>query len=89
MRELVQLLAVGSLVLIALICFGEQTSVDCSSASSNASGNNPQAVNGVWRVFYFVGLPGVLQVQVLFLYRGVISEESETFDKVKQRKLSR
>ena len=76
----------GSLVLIALIYFGEQTSVDCSSASSNSSGNNPEALNGVWRAFYFVGL---LQVLVLLVYRGVISEESEAFEKVKQRKLKR
>jgi MFS family permease len=77
---------VGSLVLIALIYFGQQTHVDCSKASSNSSGNNREALNGVWRAFYFIGL---LQVLVLLVYRGVISKESSTFEKVKARKQKR
>ena len=77
---------VGSLVLIALIYFGQQSHVNCSNASSNSSGNNSEALNGVWRAFYFIGL---LQILVLLVYRGVISKESSAFQKVKERKRKR
>jgi len=77
---------VGSVFLLALIYFSNQTRVDCSNPSSNSRGNDPNAVEGVWRGFYFVGLIFVL---MLFVYRSLVLEESEGYSTVLARKLRR
>lgn len=76
----------GSLVLIALIYFGQQSTSQCSLPARNSMGNEINALDGVWRSFYLIGL---FQVLLLLLYRGVVSEESETFAKVQARKKKR
>jgi len=76
----------GSLVLIALIYFGNQSAIECTSAGNNSTGNGADALDGVWRSFYFIGF---LQVLPLLIYRSVVSEESETFAKVQARKQRR
>jgi Ca2+/Na+ antiporter len=73
---------VGSLVIMALIYFGQQSVINCDLPGRNSMGNNAEALNGVWRAFYFIGL---LQVLVLLIYRGVVAEETESFAKVQQR----
>ncbi len=76
----------GSLVLMALIYFGNQSTSQCSLPSRNSMGNETNALDGAWRSFYLIGF---LQVLLLLLYRGVVSEESETFAKVQARKEKR
>ena len=76
----------GSLILMALIYFGQQSVNNCDLPARNSSGNDAEALNGVWRAFYFIGL---LQVLVLFIYRGVVAEESESFAKVQERQKRR
>jgi hypothetical protein len=63
----------GSVVLIALIYFGNQGTVGCDNPASNATGNNPDALNGIWRSFYFIGW---LMILLLVAYRFLIVEES-------------
>lgn len=77
---------VGSIVLLILIYFGEQGFIDCDEPSSNSTGNDPRALNGIWRSFYFVGL---LFVLFLISYRSLVVEESQSFAQVMERKRRR
>jgi len=63
----------GSTVLLVLIYFGGQGTIDCTGLGSNSTGNDPYALNGIWRTFYFIGL---LFVCSLLVYRFLILEES-------------
>lgn len=73
---------VGSLLLLILIYVSKQTRIDCHKASSNSTGNNPEALNGVWRGFYLVGC---LLVLMLLLYRWLVLEEDTGHAKIRQR----
>jgi len=63
----------GSTVLLVLIYFGNQGTTDCNELGNNSTGNDPNALNGIWRSFYFIGL---LFVCSLLMYRFLILEES-------------
>ena len=43
----------GSCVLMAVIYFGEAGVIHCDDVRSNSSGNDPTALNGIWRVLLF------------------------------------
>jgi len=74
---------VGSLFLVVLIAFGQQSKIDCNSPASNSTGNNPMALNSIWRSFYFIG---ILMILFLIAYRFFVVEESQSFEKVKKRR---
>jgi hypothetical protein len=76
----------GSLVLLCLLYFSEQGSVNCNSPAANEEGNNVQALDAVWRSFYFVG---TILVIMFLTYRFFFAEESTTFQKVQERKKRR
>jgi len=63
----------GSAVLLALIYFGNQGSIACDNPGNNPTGNNSDALNGIWRSFYFVGF---LMIFLLVGYRFLIVEET-------------
>ena len=77
---------IGSLFLFALIYFGEQGMTHCDAPGNNSTGNNPQALNAIWRTFYFVGL---LMVMCLTAYRFLVIEESQSFEDVMRRRKQR
>jgi hypothetical protein len=70
---------VGSIFLLCLIYFSNQTRSDCSSSCANSSGNEASGVESVWRGFYFIGLIFVL---MLFMYRSLVLEEGEGYTTV-------
>ncbi len=76
----------GSLVLMALIYFGNQSTSQCSLSARNSMGNETNVLDVIWRAFYLIGF---LQVLLLLLYRGVVSEESKSFAKVQARREKR
>ena len=81
---------VGSLFLIVLIYFSQQSYPECDRTirpGNNSKGVNPVGLNTVWRSFLFIGL--IFHTMVL-LYRWLILEESEEgIEKLKQRKAKR
>lgn len=77
---------VGSLLLLILIRSANQSKIDCDSVTSNSTGNNADALAGIWRGFYLIGL---LSVAMLLLYRWLILEESTDHLIVQQRKNAR
>jgi len=72
----------GSLVLITLIYFAEQSSTDCGATCSNSEGSVTVALDGIWRSFYFIAL---LQVLCLFVYTPLLATEAENFSQVQMR----
>ena len=62
---------VGSIFLLSLIYFSNQTKAHCDLASSNSRGTDPNALEGIWRSFYFIGL---IFVCMLFIYRSLVLE---------------
>ena len=64
----------GSLILLCLIYFSGQGRIDCERLSSNSTGNIPDALGGIWRAFYLIGL---LFVSMLLLYRWLILGRSQ------------
>ena len=78
---------VGSLFLIVLIYFSDQSYTECDLPGSDSEGVNPVGLNTVWRSFLFIGL--IFHTMVL-LYRWLILEENEEgIKKLKQRKAKR
>ena len=77
---------VGSLILIALIYFAQQSNFDCDASESNSEGSVAVALDGVWRTFYFIGL---LQVMCLFVGRSLLATESDDFSRVLRRQKRR
>ena len=78
---------VGSLFLIVLIYFSDQSYTECDLPGSDSKGVNPVGLNTVWRSFLFIGL--IFHTMVL-LYRWLILEENEEgIKKLKQRKAKR
>jgi MFS family permease len=77
---------VGSLLLLVLIYVSNQSRKDCNKPSSNSSGNNPDALNGIWRGFYLIGM---IFVTLLLLYRWLVLEEDERSDTIKERRKRR
>jgi MFS family permease len=76
----------GSLLLLIMIYISDQTRIDCDKPSSNSSGNNPDALSGIWRGFYLIGL---LFVAMLLLYRWLVLEEGTDRAKIQKRKKNR
>jgi MFS family permease len=76
----------GSLVLMCLLYFSEQGYVNCNSPAANEQGNNVQALEAVWRSFYFIG---TILVIMMLTYRFFFAEESTAFQKVQERKKQR
>jgi MFS family permease len=77
---------VGSLFVLALIYFSGQSFTSCERSGSNSTGNDPQALNAVWRSFYFIGL---IFIVMLVLYRTLCVEEGTGFGKVVARRQRR
>jgi hypothetical protein len=77
---------VGSLILLFLIYFSGQSRVDCNRAGANSTGNNADALNGIWRGFYFIGLIFVI---MLLMYRTLVVKEGAGYEKLVQRKQRR
>lgn len=73
----------GSIVIICLVYFADQSFTDCLDIASNSSGNDPKALDGIWRGFYFIGLCMILP---LLLYRGLVQEEGGGRAKLLKRK---
>lgn len=73
----------GSVLLLIMIYVSKQTRIDCDKPSSNSTGNNPDALSGIWRNFYLIGL---LFVTMLLLYRWLVVEEGTDHDKIQKRK---
>lgn len=67
---------VGSIYLLSLIYFSNQTRVRCDHAASNSSGTDPDALEGIWRTFYFIGL---MMVCMLFIFRFLVLEGTYKF----------
>lgn len=76
----------GSLVLIALIYFGQQSDTLCYAPGTNSEGSVPLALNGVWRSFCFFGL---CQVMCLFVEMFFLATEDDDFHRVQRRKNKR
>ena len=74
---------VGSIFLLAMIYFSNQTRISCDSPSSNSRGDDPNAVESIWRNFYFVGLIFVL---MLLAFRFLVLEEGEGYSNVQARR---
>jgi MFS family permease len=62
---------VGSVFLLSLIYFSNQTRIDCNAASSNSRGTDQDALESIWRSFYFIGL---IFVCMLFVYGFLVLE---------------
>lgn len=77
---------VGSVFLMALIQFSNQTRVDCDGVASNSRGVDPNAVESIWRSFYFIGL---IFVCMLLGYRFLVLEEGEGYNMVVARRARR
>jgi MFS family permease len=73
----------GSMLLLVMIYISNQTRIDCFKPSNNSTGNNPDALSGIWRGFYLIGL---LFVATLLLYRWLILEEGSDHAKIEKRK---
>lgn len=76
----------GSVILLCLIYASNQTTIQCDKPSSNSTGNNPDALSGIWRSFYLIGLLAVFQ---LLLYRSLILEEDTGHNKLRERQQRR
>jgi len=77
---------VGSVVLLCFIYFSNQSRINCDKGSSNSTGNNPDALSGIWRSFYFIGLEFVI---MLLLYRSLILKKDAGHSQVKVRQRRR
>jgi hypothetical protein len=77
---------VGSLFLLFLIYFAGQSRVNCSRPGANSYGNDVDALNSVWRGFYFIGL---LFVVMLLAYRTLIAKEGANYAELEERKKRR
>jgi hypothetical protein len=62
---------VGSVFLLALIYFSNQSRAHCNQVSSNSRGTDQNALESIWRSFYFIGL---IFVCMLFIYRSLVLE---------------
>jgi hypothetical protein len=62
---------VGSIYLLSLIYFSNQTRARCDHAASNSRGTDPDALEGIWRAFYFIGM---MMVCMLFIFRFLVLE---------------
>ncbi|EJK62548.1 hypothetical protein THAOC_16836, partial [Thalassiosira oceanica] len=76
---------VGSVFMLCLIYFAEQTGVECSS-TNNAKGSSPHALDAVWRVFYFIG--GIF-VSMLLVFRSLVLKEGDGHKRILARKQRR
>jgi MFS family permease len=62
---------VGSMFLSSFIYFSNQGRSDCDGPSNNSKGVDPNALETIWRSFYFIGL---IFVCMLFIYRFLVLE---------------
>ena len=76
----------GSVVLLIQIYIAQQSRIDCDDSASNSTGNDPKALESIWRGFYLIGL---IFVVMLLLYRWLVLEEDEGHNKVKMRQKRR
>ena len=76
----------GSVVLLIQIYSARQSKIDCNDMASNSTGNDPKALESIWRGFYLIGL---IFVVLLLLYRWLVLEEDEGHNKVKMRQKRR
>jgi MFS family permease len=74
---------VGSIFLVCLIYFGDQMRSDCDLDGNNPTGQDVEALDAIWRSFYFIGLIFVLMV---LIYRGLVLEEGQGHKKLLARK---
>lgn len=76
---------VGSAFLLCLLYFGKQTHVRCEAAH-NPQGQSREALDAIWRTFYFIG---VIFVVMVLVYRGLVLEEGEGHQRLLARKKRR
>ncbi len=76
----------GSIVLVCLIYFGHQSSVECDTEGNNPSGYDFKALESIWRSFFFIGLLFFLMIAV---YRTLILEEGDGHKRLLARKQRR
>lgn len=77
---------VGSVFLLCLLYFGNQERVKCDEGGYNAQGSSSDALDAIWRTFYFVGLIFVIMVLV---YRALVLEEGQGHQRLRARKARR
>jgi hypothetical protein len=77
---------VGSAFLCALIYFSDQSEANCEIDGHNPRGYSAEALDSVWRSFYFIGMIFVVMVLV---YRGLVLEEGDGHKRLMARKARR
>ena len=77
---------VGSAFLCALIYFSDQSEANCEIDGHNPRGYSTEALDSVWRSFYFIGMIFVVMVLV---YRGLVLEEGDGHKRLMARKARR
>ncbi len=79
----------GSIFLLCLIYFGHQSRVECNVEGHNAAGQEFEALDAIWRSFYFIG---VIFVVMMLVYRALVLEEGDGHKRLlvrKQRRLTK
>ena len=74
---------VGSLFVVCLLFFGRQGYVNCDIPGHNAQGQGVDALDSIWRTFYFIGL---IFVSMVLAYRGLVLEEGKGHQRLISRK---
>jgi MFS family permease len=76
----------GSVFLLCLIYFGNQSRVDCDFVGHNPAGQAFEALDAIWRSFYFIGM---IFVAMMLVYRTLILEEGDGHKRLLARKQRR
>jgi len=74
---------VGSLFVVCLLFFARQGYVNCDRPGHNAQGQSVDALDSIWRTFYFIGL---IFVSMVLIYRGLVLEEGKGHQRLISRK---
>ena len=76
----------GSIFLLCLIYFGDQTTAECSVEGHNPAGQSFESLDAIWRSFYFIGM---IFVVMMLVYRALILEEGDGHKRLLARKQRR
>jgi len=76
----------GSIFLLCLIYFGDQTTAECDVVGHNPAGQDYEALDAIWRSFYFIGMIFVI---MMLVYRALILEEGDGHKRLLARKQRR
>jgi len=79
---------VGAVVLLVLTYFSGQGRPTCSERGTgiNVTGTNPEALNAIWRTFYFIG--GIF-IMMMLAYRGLVLSEGQDHHDIVERQKER